>query len=146
MVLKKQIRLITGIIAFLALMLCFSCEDVEPLIINCNECYTDEPDQADIEIKLEELINPEPTIIKIYEGNLEENLLTKTIATNSESINTKVALNKLYTMTATYYIDGSYYTAVNSLTPRIKYEEEQCEEPCYYAYDRIVNLKLKYTK
>ncbi|MDQ1296781.1 MAG: hypothetical protein QG611_760 [Bacteroidota bacterium] len=146
MVLKKQIRLLTETLVFLALIFCFSCEDVEPLIINCFECYADEPDQAEIEIKLEELLNPEPAIVKIYEGNLEENLLKQTISTNSGSINQKVALNRIYTITATYYVNGSYYTAVNSLNPRIKYEEAQCEEPCYYVYDRIVNLKLKYTK
>ena len=146
MVLKKYIKILTETIVFLALIICFSCENVEPLIINCYECYSDEPDQAEIVIKLEEILNPEPIFVKIYEGNLEENLLKETISTNSESINLKVALDKIYTITATYYIDGSYYTAVNSLNPRIKYDEAQCEEPCYYVYDRVVNLKLKYTK
>lgn len=146
MVLRNKIRLVTGTIVFAALIFCFSCEEVEPFIINCYECYTDEPDLAEIDIKLEEIFNQEPTIVKIYEGNLEENLLKETISTNSQSLNIKVTLNKAYTITATYYFDGSYYTAVSSVTPRVKHEENQCEEPCYYVYNNRVNLKLKYTK
>lgn len=127
-------------------MFCFSCENMEPFVINCYECLSDEPEEAEIEIKVENIFYLAPTIIKVYEGNLEDNLLLETFSTSSESITSTLRLNKMYTITATYHIDGSYYTAVNSVTPRIKYDEEQCSEPCYYVYDRVINLKLKYTK
>jgi hypothetical protein len=57
-----------------------------------------------------------------------------------------VTINKKYTLTATYYIPGNYYITVNSVTPMVRYEKAQCDNPCYYVYDRIVDLRLKYTK
>jgi len=55
-----------------------------------------------------------------------------------------VSLNKKYTVTATYQIDGDTYIAVDSAFPRVKYTKEQCEDPCYFVYDRIVDLRIKY--
>lgn len=146
MVLKNHIRLYTGTFLFLALLFCFSCEDTEPLIINCAECLLYEPDEAEITIKLENVSSQELTIVKIYTGYLEDNLLYKTISASSGSISTKVPFNKIYTVTATYFIDGTFYTAVDTFTPRVKYEEEQCVDPCYYVYDNDINLRLKYTE
>jgi len=56
-----------------------------------------------------------------------------------------VSINKKYTITATYFF-GAKYTAVNSVTPRVRYSKDQCDDPCYYVYDKTVNLKLKYLK
>ena len=146
MVLKKLIRALTGTVMFLAFIICFSCEEVEPMIINCLDCYTVEPVEAEIKIKLEEINSTELKIIKIYEGNLEDNLLIKTQETTANQTVAIVKFNKTYTVTARYHIDGNFYMAVNSVTPRIKYDKEQCDAPCYYVYDKVVNLHLKYLK
>lgn len=145
MVLKKYIRALSGTILFLTLLFFFSCEEMKPLFIDCTECYNDEPDQAQIELDLDGR-NLESTTIKIYEGNLEENLLFKTLITNNSSTIATVKLNIMYTVTATYHIDECYYTAVSTVTPHVKYDVEHCGVPCYYIYDKVVNLKLKYLK
>ena len=146
MVLKKLIRTFTGTVMFLAFIFCFSCEEVEPMIINCIDCFTNEPVEAEIKIKLEEINSTELKIINIYDGNLEDNLLIKTQETTANQTVAIVKLNKTYTVTARYHIDGNFYMVVNSVTPRIKYDKEQCDAPCYYVYDRTVNMKVKYTK
>jgi hypothetical protein len=119
---------------------------MEPFFVNCYECYVNEPVEAEIEIRLENGLQYFPAVVDIYEGTLEENLLLETQTTTSESTIAVVPFNKMYTITARYHINGTYYTAVNSLTPRIKYDKEQCDEPCYYVYDKVVDLRLKYTK
>jgi tartrate dehydratase beta subunit/fumarate hydratase class I family protein len=57
-----------------------------------------------------------------------------------------VTVNKKYTVSATYYINGNNYTVVDSATPRIKYNKDECDEPCYYVYNKVIDLRLKYTE
>ena len=56
-----------------------------------------------------------------------------------------VTLNKKYTLTATYYQPDNYYVAIDAATPRVKFEKNQCDDPCYFVYDKEIDLRLKYT-
>ena len=139
MVLENYIRIFSGALLFVIMALLFSCE--EALIINCSECFADEPDETYLEIKLD-VIAP-GVIVNIYTGNLEDNIKFATYKTYSKNSYYKVPLNKSYTVTAEYIISGVSYIAVNQVKPRVTFSEEQCTDPCYYVYDRIVKLKLK---
>jgi hypothetical protein len=55
-----------------------------------------------------------------------------------------VTLNKKYTATAMYYYADNNYVVVDSAFPKVKYEKDQCNDPCYFVYDRVVNLRLHY--
>lgn len=122
----------------------FSCEE-EPFFVKCDECVADEPQKAELKMKLG---YPEYglTIINVYLGNLEDNILYYTFSSSSTESSTSVTLNQKYTVTATYNKDGKYYIAVDSATPRVTYNKDQCNDPCYYIYDKEVDLRLKYTK
>jgi hypothetical protein len=128
--------------AFLVITIFFSCEGKE-WFVNCPDCTTEEPEFALVKIKLKDIKSL--VSIKIYEGDLEDNVLYSSFDTQGSDFTTKTSLNKKYTFTATYNIDGIIYVAVSSAIPRIRYEENQCENPCYFIYDNIVNLRLKYT-
>jgi hypothetical protein len=136
---KEVIRLLF----FLLLTICFSCEE-QGLFVKCPECTAEEPDKATLEIKLKFIGNP--ILVKIYEGDLEDNILYDSFETLMTKYTFLVGLNKKYTLTATYPINGITYIAVDSVTPRVKYDKEQCEDPCYYVYDKVVDLRLKYTE
>jgi len=130
---------------FLLTVFSFSCEE-QPFFVKCDECTTDEPLKAQLKIKLDKPYYGVPTVINVYSGNLEDNVLYGTITTSSDETSLTVTLNKKYTVTATYYIGSISYVAVDSATPRVSYNKEQCNDPCYYIYDNDVNLRLKYTK
>ena len=84
--------------------------------------------------------------VNIYEGYLEDSVLFESFSTlSSTTTNLDVPVNKLYTITATYSREAKYIV-INSVTPRVLYDEASCDEPCYYVYDRKVDLRLKYTK
>jgi hypothetical protein len=138
-------RYITGILIFLTIVILFSCEE-HGFLVECSECKTEEPERAELEVELSEPDLKMAAIrINIYEGNLEDNILLDSLFERSSSFTYWVSLNKKYTLTATYYLEDKY-TAVNSVTPRVRYSKDQCDDPCFYVYDRTVNLKLKYTK
>lgn len=122
----------------------FSCEKPGTGIINCSECKQEEPVTASIEIITVYMQNP--AMINIYEGNLEDNILMDTFEAFSDRITRVVPVNRKYTVTADYNITGKSYIVVNSVYPRVLYDDESCDEPCYYVYDDMIDMRLKYTK
>lgn len=136
---------------FLATSIVFSCEDVNNIsFVDCNECTAEEPLLAFVNISLRDPYEFGPAngivFIEIYEGNFEDKVLFQSMQTSTKEINIDLPINKKYTFSATYMIDNKAYTVINSITPRVKFNENSCDEPCYYTTPRKVNLKLKYTK
>jgi hypothetical protein len=133
---------------FLILAFLLSCEDTA-LLINCEDCNEEEPQEATLEIKLEDNpVNFSPSVlVSIYEGNIEDNALLTSFRTFGSSSSYSVVLNKKYSVTATYLTNnGTTYIAVDSATPKVRYEKSQCDEKCYFVYDKVIDLRIKYTK
>ncbi len=127
------------------LVIFFSCEK-QGLFVKCPECLSDEPVDTDLEVKVD-ITDKEPSVlINIYEGNLEDSVLYVSYTAIKSISYTTVNLNKQYTVTASYFRSGIKYIAVDSATPGVRYDKNQCDNPCYFVYDHVVNLKLKYTK
>jgi len=141
MVLKVHIKNVIIAIVSVVLVLVFSCD--KPAVINCSDCETEEPLTTRLELSMQKGYN---ATVSIYEGNLEDSILYVSVFSEDDHLYQKVPLNRKYTITATYYDRGNRYVVVNSVTPRVLYDEYSCEEPCYFVYDRKVNLKLKYKK
>lgn len=130
------------LILFFSLIMFFSCEE-EGFIVDCSECITEEPTDASLEMKIDE--NDSPVIIEIYSGILQDSILFRTIETNRSQLVVSVPLNNMYTVTAKYNRDGKTYIAIDTAYPRVRFEEDQCDDPCYFIYNKNLNLKLKYT-
>lgn len=131
------------LIFFLFLIILFSCEEV--VLIDCDKCTREEPADADLVIKLSDTYNNTSiSEVSIFEGDLEDNILFGTTSAYASGITFKVPINKKYTVTVTYHLITGSYTAVDSALPRLKYDKDQCDNPCYYIYDNTINLKLKY--
>ncbi len=130
-------------IFFLAVIaVCFSCED-KGWFTDCSGCTSFEPEEAVLLIKLKDIESQ--VIINVYEGEIEDSVIYGSAIFSGQEYNFKVGLNKKYTLTATYFIGGKTYTAIDSATPKVRYTETQCEDACYFVYDRVVDLRLKYT-
>ena len=132
-------------IFLLILAVSFSCEE-QGLIINCPDCTSEEPLKTNLEIMLRISIDGSTTLINVYEGNLEDSVLYRSFTSSTALTMIPVTINKKYTITATYFIPDDYYIAVDSATPRVKFDKKRCENPCYFVYDRVIDLRLKYTK
>lgn len=143
-------KVILKLLIFTMLIICFSCEDStcytceeNGWLLNCSECIIEQPLEAILKISLS---NTEASaLITVYEGELEDSVFYKSTVTDGAVYNFTVVLNKKYTVTAEYQINGNTYIAVDTATPRVKFTEDQCDEPCYFVYDRKIDLRLKYT-
>jgi hypothetical protein len=139
---------ISGFIFYVTISICFSCEEQVFLedkgwFVKCAECQSTEPQTATLVVRLEG--DGAFTRIDVYEGELEDSVLYRTAQTTMSKYSFTTSLNKIYTVTATYFINSITYIAVDSAIPRVKYTKDQCDDPCYFVYDRIVDLRLKYT-
>jgi len=137
-------RLSGKIFLLVSLIFSFSCED-QGLIVKCPDCTENEPLKTELEIKLNlSDYGSLSTLITVYEGNIEDNVIYDTFQTKDDNTRITVSLNKKYTVTATYFIPDNSYVAVDSATPKVRFEKSQCDSPCYFVYDRILDLRLKY--
>lgn len=137
-------RFLLRIISVIIIAFLFSCEE-QGFMVKCHDCVLDEPVNTSIDVKLE-WSNISFSVVKLYEGNLEDNILIGTFDVIDGRLDHKVALNKKYTLTSTYLINGDTYTAVDAITPRVRYNKEQCDDPCYFVYNKTADLRLKYVK
>ncbi|MGB8492043.1 MAG: hypothetical protein WCE64_13385 [Bacteroidales bacterium] len=128
-------------VVFLLLTFCFSCEK-QGWIVDCSTCVSQEPTSAILEIRTRE-IGSSP-IVNVYRGELEDSVLVATLNVSYGQTKMEADLNELYTLTATYFVDGIKYIVVNSVTPGLKYVKDQCDDPCYFVYNNKVDLRLKY--
>jgi hypothetical protein len=136
-------RRIIRIISLFVLIVSFSCEK-QGLIVNCSDCKADEPTKADLVVKVDlNLPRTAIVLINVYEGNLEDSVLYTSLNASSANITIPVTISKKYTVTATYNIGGNCYIAVDSATPGVKYEKNQCNNPCFYIYDKNIDLRLR---
>ena len=147
MVLIGRMRQLVKYIFFIFLSIVLSCEKMG-LIVNCDDCTASEPIEADLVVRLD---YPHSTgyntIVRVYEGIIEDNVLKSTQYVKDTELSVSVRLNKKYTLTATYTdTNGTTFITVGSATPRVKYNTDQCKEPCYFLYDKKIDLRLKYSK
>jgi len=131
-----------GITLYLTILICFSCEE-QGWFVKCSDCESTEPEKAYLSLKLKE--TGDQVFIRIYEGEIEDSILYYSSETTLSQYSVQVGLNREYTATATYTINSNKYIAVDSAFPRVKYTKDQCEEACYFVYDKVLDLRLKYT-
>ncbi|TAL81282.1 MAG: hypothetical protein EPN88_00610 [Bacteroidetes bacterium] len=128
---------------FLILTICFSCEE-QGLFVKCPDCTAEEPVKTELVVKLNEGNYGAAILVNVYEGNLEDSVLYSSTNASGTEIKISVTLNKKYTVTAKYYLSDNEYIAVDSATPKVRYDKEQCDDPCYFVYDKVINLRLRH--
>lgn len=133
------------VIVALALLLLFSCE--EGTVTDCNECHPDVIYQPQLTIYIRdseyEPVNP---LVTIYEGAIEDSIVLNRINVNESYsyITYDAVLYKDYTIKLEFFLNSIKYVAIGAACPKVRYDESTCDQPCYYLYDDIVDLRLRY--
>jgi hypothetical protein len=134
------------ILFLLIISVLFSCEKFNDFP-GCSKCKAEEPTRAQLRFNFESSWGV-PMYLKVYEGDLSDSIL---IATHIYSTylpfeyKINVALNKKYSATGTYEINKQKYIVVGATKIGVVYEKERCDDPCYYVYNDIIDLRLKKT-
>mgnify|MGYP007050446224 FL=1 len=139
--LKKIFRLV---LLSALLILPFACEDMDMLFVDCNDCYTTEPEYADITLKL--TINDENSAVyyEVYYGKIEDNNFWFSDTAYSEEVAWSAPVNEYYSVKAFYYSKGREIIAVDGTNLRTKYDQSSCSSDCYLIRGDVLNAKFKY--
>jgi hypothetical protein len=134
----------TILITVFLILLLLSCG--EGYLTDCNECYSDNYNVVlYIRYRNPEAV-PDNPIVTLYEGNVSDSLiLEKYYITDPYSVTRFYAmLYKDYSATLEFTLDGEKYIVTGSACPKVRYDETTCEEPCWYVYDNVIDLRLRY--
>ena len=129
----------------LLIMVLFSCED--GYLTDCRECYPDVTGRVTIRIRYRNLnavpVNP---VVTIYEGAIEDSIILARyyVGDPTSYLSYDAVLYKDYTATLEFMYNGRKYISTDAARPKVRYDEDTCEEPCYYIYDNILDLRLRY--
>ena len=135
----------TSIILATLFLLLFSCE--EGYLTDCDECSTSNDYSVVLKIRYRnsEYVPLDP-IVTLFEGNISDSLVLEKFVINNPYlyIHFNALLYKDYSATLEFSYDGKKYVSVASACPKVRYDETTCEEPCWYVYDNILDLSLRY--
>lgn len=135
----------TGIAVGVLLIILFSCE--ESFVGDCSECYPEGIPDAQLKILYRNPdripLNP---VVTIYEGPLEDGIIIREIVIDMpvSFIEVDAILYKDYSATLEFYLDGRKYITTAGACPKAGFDKNSCEEPCYFVYDNVLDLRLRY--
>lgn len=132
--------------AMLLAMLLFSCD--KGYLTDCSECHpgSDYP----VELKIffwHPIYEPYNPVITLYEGNVADSIVIATFypaANNRGPITFNAILYKDYSATMRLFSGQTGYLTVASAHPKVRYVESLCDSPCYYVYNNLLDLRLRY--
>ncbi len=138
------LRITKILLALLLLSSCFLTACEELYIVNCDECELTEPSTCTLKIELDDTWASGTLYdVTIYRGTIEDGVVIYNVKTYSP-VYYRVALNSVYTVTASIQKSGNEYIAVDSTRPRVEVIEDVCEETCYWVVGNTLDLKIKY--
>ncbi|HDP74328.1 MAG TPA: hypothetical protein ENN49_00340 [Bacteroidales bacterium] len=138
---SKTFKLLT---VLLIILIPYSCEDLEPFFVNCNECYQLKPDKIDVRIKFTINSENQEVYFELYSGNPENGYL---FFSGNSTISEKVFLldaNSYYSIKAYYTSKGRQIIVIDATTVKVKYDKSSCSSPCYTISGDVLDARLRY--
>jgi hypothetical protein len=134
---------LSAIVVILAMILTFSCENTGVFGVNCDECYSVEPDSADLVIYL--TINSEnPYVpIKLYRGNIENKELDWVDTAMTKEYKLYSAVDQDYSVEAYYKSGGKTVIAVDGDKITTSLVTDVCDNDCWIIKGGVLNARLK---
>lgn len=126
-------------------VLLLSCD--ENIAKNCMDCNPVGIQTAPLIIKHRSLeyniVNPKVTL---YEGAVEDGIILAEYFSEEQilSFSFDALLYKDYTATLEFTLDGRNYITTAGACPQLGYDDTSCEAPCWFVYDNILDLRLRY--
>ena len=127
------------------MLILFSCE--EGYLTDCSECKAGAPEDASLKILVgyphHTVLN---MVVTIYDGTIEDNIVIVRYNYNDLYAERRVVvvLYKNYSATTEFTYNGQTYITMAAICPKVRYEKNACGDPCYYVYDNILDLRLRY--
>jgi hypothetical protein len=129
----------------LLMLVLFSCED--GYLTDCRSCFTELPGNVTIEIRFRNNDRvPQNPLVTIYEGAVEDGMIIDRYYVQDpySYLSYDALLYKDYSATLEFSYNGKKYITTAAACPKVRYDESSCDQPCYYIYDNVLDLRLRY--
>jgi len=111
--------------------------------VDCNECYTEEPEDADLIIDL--TINSQyyrvPVIV--YKGDVEDNKIIAIDTVDYSPFIVYVPVNEKYSVKAEYIKGESTLFVINGTKLKVLSVSNACDEACYVIKGESLDARIK---
>lgn len=132
------------IITFILLLIGFSCEE-DPFVfdVNCDECYINEPDSADLIVDI--TINEENPFVPLvfYRGDVEEENIEWIDTAYSETLYLYSPVNEYYSIKAFYKSGNQTIIAVDGDRMKTSMVSDVCNYDCWVIRGGVLDVRLK---
>jgi len=138
-------RTVFAVAVLLTILL--SCED--SYVSDCSDCYPEGVPLTQLKILIR---NPEyipfNSKLTLYEGSVENGIIIRQFVSevSVSYFAFDAILYKDYSATLEFSLDGRRYITTAGACPKVGYDKNSCEEPCYFLYDNVLDLRLRSIK
>ncbi len=129
----------------LLVILMYSCnEKIFTTAVNCEECYQEKPDSADLVIELTFNDKYDAIPLTVYKDKVENDDIEWIDTAYGSPFYLLVPVDKYFSVAAEYNADSGKIIAIDGTKIRIKHVSGECDEDCWIIEDDDLNVKLKY--
>ena len=128
---------------FLLIALGGACNEYLGPNVDCDDCWTYEPDSANLIINLT-INNKHPEVpIIVYRGNIESGQVDWIDTVRETPYYLYSAVHQYYSVAAEYKVDGKTVIAVDGDEMKVKNASGSCEWACWIVVDGDLRVDLK---
>jgi len=110
--------------------------------VDCDNCYSQKPQNADIVVRLTINDSQQAVPIVIYKGKIDGDIVLSVDTAYSNLYYYYAQIGTEYSVSAKYERGDSTIIAVGATTMKTRLTAEACEDACYYIKDNIIDLRL----
>jgi hypothetical protein len=111
--------------------------------VDCDECYTEKQEEADLVIELT-VNNQYPRVpVTVYNGNVEDNDIVAYDTATSSPFYFYVPTDKKYSVKAQYTTADITIYAIDGTNLKVLRVSNACDESCYVVENYDIDVRIK---
>ena len=132
------------LVVLLLLIITGSCEEkIYTGDVDCDECYTEKPQYADLIIDLTIANRFGNVVVNVYEGELEDNHVVLTDTVDYSPFYAYVRVDKKYAVRAEYKKGTETLYVVDGTKLKVLLVRGECDDDCYVIEGESLNATIK---
>ena len=126
------------------LLIPFGCENLETLFVDCDKCYDENPELADLTVKF--TINDENPYVRyiLYSGTYDSGDIIAIDTSYTSEVVWSLDTDEYYSVKAEYAKGARTIFVVDGNELRTKKDRSSCDRECYIILGDELDVRLKY--